>query len=142
AGITGYFLLTFNWRIESTQKFTVLRPLGIWIQDHLPFMLPGDFHPNAAGGALAITLPFAFAAVIWAFMHGRRMVAAIALLATLSALLGMLLTVSRGGWLGLATGAGAAAYAYWHGRRDPNGPTRWRVDGLLLFGCVAIAGGL
>ncbi|MEA2638707.1 MAG: hypothetical protein QOF51_101 [Chloroflexota bacterium] len=141
-GVTCYFLLTFDWRVEATQKFTALRPFGLWIEGHLPFSLPGAFHPNAAGGALAIVLPFAFGAVAWAVSRRRRVFTAFAALTTLVALVGLSLSVSRGAWLGLAAGITVAGYATWQGKRDSTGPTHWRVDGFLLVCGLVIAVGL
>ena len=105
----AYFLLTYDWRAASGPvKFDAIQRAGLWIQAHRPpFPLLENIHPNVAGNSLVVLLPLAAAAFAAALDRRPRSLVLIAVLAlALSvALLALILSASRGSWLGLAAGA-------------------------------------
>ena len=127
AALAAYFLLTYDWQTHAVDKVAVLYRLGLWIQAVRPKVpVPEDIHINIAGGGLALLLPPALAAAVWARRQRLSLVVVIpAALAVAFALATLVLTVARGAWLGLAAGAVVAAYLGWRlgpGLRGGRGP--------------------
>ena len=130
AGAIGaYFLLVYDWQPSAVGEFTLIQQAGIWIQGHRPALpVSEDINANVAGGILVLLLPLAVAGVAWvksgfpaerSVLQGRPvcssssvMVAAAAISTTLAlalAVIALILTGSRGAWIGLIAGAGVAA---------------------------------
>lgn len=108
-----YFLATNDWN-EHPGKIAGLATIGRGLQAGLP-ALPGHrLHPNVVGGILAVLVPFGVAAVLdlrRAEAKGNRLVKmATGLLLLAVILFGLLMSSSRGAWLGLA---GAIVLALW-----------------------------
>ena len=102
------------------------------VYELLPTMqLPGrtqGFHPNVAGGALAYLL---LPAVALAFWSQRRLLQALAALTALMLALALLLSQSRGAWLGVAAGLllmPALPYR------------RWRIGAAALLASTLVLG--
>jgi putative inorganic carbon (HCO3(-)) transporter len=113
AALAGYFLLTFDWQARGVVKVPALYQAGLWLQGHrpaAPIAAPEDIHSNVAGGALVLLLPLAGGAMAWAWKRWPWPAVVVGCAATGLALVGLLLTTSRGAWLGLALGALLAAY--------------------------------
>ena len=130
AGAIGaYFLLVYDWQATAAGKFALIQQAGIWIQGHRPALpVSEDINANVASGILVLLLPLAVAGVAWAksgFLAERRvlhsrpvwspssvMFAAVVIVTTLAlalAVIALVLTGSRGAWIGLIAGAGVAA---------------------------------
>ena len=145
AGIGAYFLLRADWTSAGQGKFPVLQRAGVWLQTHRPALpLPEDINSNVAAGALAILLPLALAGIVMTWRRGTRpakIAAAISCLAVVLAGAALLLTSSRGAWLGVAAAAAAGGLWAWRARRSaaPPGP---RGAGLLLAAAAMGAAGL
>ncbi|MBM4459222.1 MAG: hypothetical protein FJ011_15930 [Chloroflexi bacterium] len=129
--IAAYFLLMNDWAIRMG-KLPWLDPLGRWFAAWQPDLPGHRLHPNVAGGLIAALLPLQAVAI------GRRKLGwpLIGL-----ALVGLLMSASRGAWIALA--AVVALWAVWQawGRRWPRGVWPALIAGLILTGafCVAIA---
>jgi O-Antigen ligase len=96
AAIAVYSLLTYDWQ-AFPRHFAALDRVGIWWMSVRP-AFPGFIQPNVAGGLLAMLLPFPIAGSIRGW-RGRQW--GPALIGTGMgglALLGLLLTSSRGSW--------------------------------------------
>jgi tetratricopeptide (TPR) repeat protein len=104
AGIAGYFFWTNDWDAIPA-KIEVFNAWGKAIQARLPYLPGHRMHPNVVGGMLAAILPFQ----VWALASGsqRRWFSCLAGAAALG-LSGaaLIMTTSRGAWLGLAVAGG------------------------------------
>lgn len=135
AGALGvYFLVAHDWASVVYEDFAPFRFAGLFLR----FLLPDVpwlalRNSNRVAGILVILLPLGAAGVMRTRRRRRqtRMAAMVAMAIALGALL---MTFSRGGWLGLAVGGGYAVYLYW--RFDPTNqsPRKGWGDGVLL-GC-------
>ena len=150
AGAIGaYFLLSYNWAAGGNDKFAFVRQAGLWVQAHRPaFRVSEDINANVAGGALAILLPLGLAGAAYAWsLRGRAGAgraaqrAALGQIATLAlavastlalalASLALLLTASRGAWIGLAAGGLVAGVLAW--RASSPGPASDRLIPAVL----------
>lgn len=147
-----YFLLTHDWDAYPA-KIEALTRLGRALQPPLP-SLPGPHpHPNIVGSALAVMLPFTAALALHAWRPALAaprpraprawLLPACSLALLALALLGLLLTTSRGAWLALAAALllwGLWALAGWLARGHP-ARRAWVFPGLLVLG-LALALGL
>lgn len=145
AAIGIYFVLTYDWAAGGTAKFAIVQQAGLWIQAHRPAIpVPDDINGNVAGGALAVLIPLGLGAV--GRRTGRRAAGlrAIAALATAVAMVALLLTASRGAWIGLAAGGAVAGFLAWRRRQN-----WWQRavkthtihdGGLLAAAALALAG--
>jgi len=131
-GVGGYFLLSHDWTRAAHDNFAPFRVIGLVLQSLLPDLRLLPFpNSNLVAGILVVLIPIGAAGAIRARRRRgpTRRIATVALVVALGALL---MTFSRGGWLGLLIGGLYAAYLYW--RFDPNNrsPWRWLGDGVLL----------
>jgi len=139
-------LLAVYWPLQhdfSAQpaKFSILTAIGLWLNAHLPSLrlesITGPaIHPNIAGAALSLATPFAFMVVIQERQRGRAWAAALSILALGLILFGLLLSGSRGAWLGVAVSAGLGGLL-WMQRR-------WFADPAALrrFWAAVLGSGL
>lgn len=146
-GVALYFLATHDWDVYPA-KIEALTALGRSLQAPLP-ELPGHrLHPNVAGGIMALMAPFAGWWVVDAWAGVRRgarrsaLLLAVGLAASAVTLFGLLMTTSRGAWLGLV---GAAALAFLWGAtglvsRDNPGRRAWLLLGMVGVVLVAAVG--
>ncbi len=102
-----------------------------------PFL---KLHPNASAGAQVLLAPFAFALVLLAVRVRSPWLLLLAVPALLALVGVLILTGSRGAWVGLAAGAGLAGYITWrlHRRRGLLG----RLLDVALLLAVLAAGAL
>jgi O-antigen ligase len=138
ASIAVYFLLTYDWQ-SFPRHFAALDRVGVWWMSVRP-SFPGFIHPNVAGGLLAMLCPFPIAGSIWGW-HGRRwgLILFSAFIAGL-ALLGLLLTSSRGSWGALAIAV--AVWIVWQLGGAVAQQMRWRrwIASCVLLFLVVSAG--
>ncbi len=150
AAVAVYFVLTNDWRAHPGEVAALAR-LGSVLQGLIPAIPGPRLNPNEAGGILAMLLPFA----AWVTGEARRyprtpgeprpllgpLVLAAGVLILATALLGLLMTGSRGAWLTLGAalyGAGSWKLA---GRLARQGTARrlWAWIGLLGLGALLAA---
>jgi len=100
AGISVFFLLTYDWR-ALPRHFAFLDRVGIWWMSIRP-AVPGFLHPNVAGGLLAMLIPFQIA--LWMRAWRSRKNGLVLVLTALGglAVVALVLTSSRGAWGALA----------------------------------------
>lgn len=150
AAVAVYFLLTNDWRAHPGEIAALAR-LGSALQGLIPAIPGPRLNPNEAGGILAMLLPFA----AWVTWEARRyprtpgeprpllehlgLAAGVLILAT--ALLGLLMTGSRGAWLALGAALYAAGSWKLAGRLARQGTARrlWIWIGLLGLGALLAA---
>lgn len=117
-GIGLLFLLTHNWQNAAVEDFTLLPQLTAWIQTQQPRWGDGIMlHENLVAGALIVLLPPAVV-TLWQLLRApeqwfRAPLRHWSVGGTLIGVGALLLTFSRGAWLGLSVGTIAAAYLYW-----------------------------
>jgi hypothetical protein len=147
AGVALYFLATHDWEAMPA-KIAALTELGRRLQAPLP-ALPGHrLHPNVAGGIMAMMAPYAGWVTLEAWRDVSRNsgpVSAAELVplvigqgALALTLFGLLMTTSRGAWLGL--GGALLLAALWFVSGWPRGRDRKRraTGFLVLLGVVLV----
>ncbi len=107
--VVAYVFISQNdW--ATFDKVPFLSKIGAAISGVLPHLPSGGFdlaiHPNVAGGALMALWPIGWLGVWESWRRGRRLWAAAGAILSLASLCGLLLTVSRASWMGLAMGCG------------------------------------
>lgn len=142
AAIGAYFLLVYDWTTINHVKFSALQQLGLWLQAHRLGLYPAqELNPNLVAGALVVVLPLGIGGTAWGWMQHYRRAASVGALALCLGLLALVLTASRGAWLGLGVGLLVAGYlegrTYLTRRPFP----RRLGDGLLLGGLLAVLTG-
>ncbi len=113
-GLVGIALIGTAW----TAKFPVIGRIVAFFPAKLKG-IPGaeeGFNPNAVGGTLALIFPFTLAIVVYLLRPANRVrliwrIPAVLVLAGFGALL--LMSQSRGAWLGTAAGLGALGLLVW-----------------------------
>jgi putative inorganic carbon (HCO3(-)) transporter len=127
--IAAYFLLMNDWAARMG-KLPWLDPLERWFAAWQPDLPGHRLHPNVAGGLIAALLPMQAAAI-------GRTKAGWPLIGL--ALVGLLMSASRGAWIALALTV--ALWAVWQtwGRRWPRGVWRATMAGLIAAGALGMA---
>ena len=137
AGAIGaYFLLAYDWEAAGPAKYEFIQQAGRWIQTHRPAVrLPEDINGNVAGSALAILIPLGFGGLAWAWGRTATSASTLALALASAALV---LTASRGAWIGLAAGGVTALLAAAGFRRTT--ALRASIWTVILVLLVLVAG--
>jgi len=131
------FIATHDWAAEPSEWEPITR-LGEAIQAPLPPPLPGGLlDPNGAGGVVAPLLPLSLGLAVEAGRK-RAWLMAWGLLTGVAMALGLLLTASRGAWIGLG-GALALGIAWWLAGRLGRQKQRLAIFvGLVALGVLAV----
>ncbi len=133
--IALYFVFTNNWADWVGNKMTILDGVRLWLaQWRLP--LPGHLmHPNVVGGFLAALLPLQVTALRPLWRGWLRL----PIVLIVGFILGVLvLTVSRGAWIGLAVVTGVWLLAQYDRRFLRRRPFRQRLGFWLGLGLWAL----
>ncbi len=120
----------------AVDKFFLITNLLKWIQTHLPPVPGPSFQSNVAAGALIAAVPLGFGLAMNARRRGATVEALLEVGGMAIVLLGVLLTSSRGAWIGLIVAIGTAALIFVQ-RRWIFAPVKWRA-----FWVIAVLGGL
>ncbi|MEZ4672673.1 MAG: O-antigen ligase family protein [Caldilineaceae bacterium] len=106
-------MLTHNWQLATKDDFTLLPALTAWIQARQPVWGEGiALHENLFAGVLIGLLPVAVV-TLWQMWHQQHPAKYWSLIGTIVGAFALLLTFSRGAWLGLLGGSLLAAYLHW-----------------------------
>ena len=142
AGALGlYFLQSYDFA-AGAGKFDLVQRLGLWVQARRPaLLLPEDINANVAANGLIITLGLGLGALLWASRERRWAVLALAGLPWLAGLFALLLTGSRGAWLGMAAGGLVMFYLLLRRRWSQRPAARWLLDVLALAAVLLLAVG-
>lgn len=120
------FLFTHNWQRSTAQDFTLLTGVTDWIQARQPLWNEGVLlHENLVAGVLMVLLPIAGMTLWQTWHHSQHPQRYWARAGFVVGTMALLLTFSRGAWLGLAVGVALASYLYW--RTRCTGPQRIAV---------------
>jgi O-antigen ligase len=140
AGALGvYFLLSYSWTAGGV-KFDLLQRAGLWVQARRPaVVLPEDINANVAAGGLILILCLGLGALLWASRERRWALFLFAGLPWLVGLFALLLTGSRGAWLGMGAALLAIVYLLLRRRWSERPALRWLLDLLALAAVLALA---
>lgn len=137
-GVALYFWLTHDFAALPAKWDALNRAAALWSPWRLALH---DLHPNVAGGLLALAAPWSVGWWLDSRAAQRRVQARAALVAGLILLGGLLLTTSRGAWLGLGLGLIAWALlrlALTRGRRWPGVAWGGLVVAVVLMAVLAL----
>jgi O-antigen ligase len=142
AGLALYSIGSADWSIQEA-KYPPLARFGRSIGSWLPTIGAHRITPNVAGGMLAVMLPLVLplSAVRsaqwtgWRLPWKGRAINIVGAVAAAAMLLALVLTASRGAWLGTCGSLALWGLWRWLGRLAGSGPTAWRrhVVGFVLL---------
>jgi hypothetical protein len=145
-GLAIYWPLQHDFHANPV-KIEIISKAGIWLTEHFPEIPGPSIHSNVAAGTLALALPFSVlttyqARVVFQLSRLKRLIlvsgCSLHLLLILSSLV---LTSSRGAWLGLVGGSGLVLLIWIQRRWFANSRTMipyWMAVGSLLLLVVAV----
>ena len=108
SGLAVYWPLHQDYS-AAVDKFFLITDLLKWIQGHLP-VVPGPyFHSNVIAGTLILAAPIGLGLVADAKRRGAAIETFLEVGGTAIVFIGLLLTSSRGAWMGLAAAVGLAS---------------------------------
>jgi O-antigen ligase len=130
----------------AVDKFFLVTNLLNWIKAHLPAIPGPSFQSNVAAGALILAVPMGFGLMVDARRRGATTTTLLAILGTVVVLIGLLLTSSRGAWIGLIVAVGLAFLIYIQ-RRWLFSPAKWGafwvitvLAGLAIIEALILSG--
>lgn len=138
SGLGLVFLLTHDWHVGFAGDFQPLSAVTEWVQWLRPAvglttgLPPLQLHENAVAGALIILLPIGGVNLSRQWRQHRFMCALLEGSALSMATFALLLTFSRGAWIGLGGGIAITYLATYHGRGRMQWPWAF-VCGMLLM---------
>ncbi|MCB0166768.1 MAG: O-antigen ligase family protein [Anaerolineae bacterium] len=141
-GLTIHFLLTVNWDEAGSARFSIIEQFGRWVQYYvLDLSALPHLQKNITGGILLIVFPLGLAGTLWAWTNGHRLLTAASIITLVIVLFGLVMSNSRGAWLGFVFGAMYSAYFYW--RFGPGYPSKikWVGDFLIAANLMALVAG-
>lgn len=111
--VTLAVFLALYWPLQHSfsnapVKFNPINQLGLWINNNFNQIrlteITGErIHANVAAGTLALVLPFSIALINEAWNTGKKLFLSFAILSASIILIGLILTSSRGAWMGTAS---------------------------------------
>lgn len=134
--------------VAQPAKYEPVQALALWLESHLPAMdlaqLTGpSIHPNIAAGVMSMGVIFAVCLAWDQWRVGLSLAAILAALAGALIMLGVLLTTSRGAWLGLAAALGLGVFIglqrRYFAQRAIEGEQRTRQKAWIWGGAALIA---
>ncbi|MHB1319117.1 MAG: O-antigen ligase family protein, partial [Anaerolineae bacterium] len=150
-GLSLYSLMSSDWAAQEA-KYTQLAQIGRAVSGLLPVLSGHRITPNVVGGMLAVLVPLiipllTIRAELWTgFASGRAGRAGRALwgIGLAVMLLALVLSASRGAWLGLAGALAGWGLWRWLGHMAGRYQSGWkrRVGGFLLFVLAGITAAL
>jgi tetratricopeptide (TPR) repeat protein len=120
----------------AVDKFFLITNLLGWIKAHLPAISGPTFQSNVAAGALILAVPLGLGLVVDAWRRRATVETLLAFIGTAIVLIGLLLTSSRGAWIGLIAATSLATLIFLQ-RRWISTTAKWGA-----FWVTAVLGGL
>jgi putative inorganic carbon (hco3(-)) transporter len=123
-----YWPVTNDFTLEPG-KYGLITQIGTSLNslippDRLAFLPVPNIHGNTAGGTLALAVPLALG-LLWSAVRSRRLLPGLLAPACLAVILGgLLLTSSRGSWIGCLAAVGLCTLAYLQRRLLPGRTAR------------------
>lgn len=138
-----HFALQHDWAV-SPHSNAVLSKIGVRLNQSLPRLPFPALHPNNLAGILELALPLSLALAMHWLGEGQRRKAMVALALALVLFAGIVLSDSRGAWLGLGV-VGALVFSVQGVRWLRRTPQSARFLAplaviLVLIACIAIVG--
>lgn len=131
--LTFHFLLTTNWAESGSVQLPLLKQIGLLIHHNSrAWSELQNLHKNITGGVLLVLFPFALMGVVsaWTRHHVSFFILAVMILPVI--LFGLVMSVSRGAWLGFAFSIFYATYFYWRFGVDRHSILKWAGDLFVL----------
>lgn len=129
--VAATFLLTNDWQVLPADVGLIQR-WGVWWMGQRPSLSLPVLHPNAAGGIIAMLLPFHLALARRGLRAGRPAFLLLAVGTGALSLVGLFLTSSRAAWFALAA-AVSVGLLWWLSHALG---ARWGRSGRFIFGSV------
>ena len=141
-GLTVHYLLTVNWAENEITRFPFLQQIGLWLNSYNQELSElQNLHKNITGGLLVILFPFSLGGTIWAWSRNYKFVAIFSLGMLLVILLGLIMSISRGAWLGFGFGTIYGAYFYWRFGKGSRSRLKWVGDFIILTSILLLCYG-
>lgn len=140
AGLAVYWPLKNDFSL-APGKLGVITGIGQWLNAHVATPSGPEIHSNVAAGVLLVGIPFGVALAYMTWRKRKVVWSILAVLLTLIILFGLVMTSSRGAWMGLAAMIIASVLVWAQLRWFPSGRQKagfWLGIGVL--GLVAALG--
>ncbi len=134
SGLVGiYFLLSNNWQVIPADIGVLQRLALRWMRIRPNLRLMG-IHPNAAGGVLAVLIPYLLAFAVYGWRRKRWELVGITAVTAPFTFFAFLMTSSRAAWLAVAVAA-AVWFLWWFSRvtYQKTPLTREAMFGLMVL---------
>lgn len=141
-GLIIHFLLTVNWDESGATRLSIVGLFGQWAQHYILDLseLP-NLQKNITGGILLIGFPLGLVGTLWAWVKGYRFLIITSIIALVIILLGLVMSNSRGAWLGFGLGSIYSAYFYWRFGPGYTSKLKWAGDFLIVASLLAMVYG-
>ena len=136
-------ILALYWPIQhdffsAPAKYGIINLIGRWINRTVPqitleSITGSSIHSNVAAGTLALALPFSCALLWDSIRNSRTPLILVSLISTLAIIFSLIMTSSRGAWMGVLTAA-FLLFLIWIQRRYITSPFQRKIFwGILLI---------
>lgn len=146
AALSAYFLLAYDWS-AAEMRFSATNALAeLTLRLRPAVSLTDAVNANVAGGALAVLILIGVGGLLWLVRRRSLLLKTVLILvlapALLFAVVTLIITESRGAWIGSAAGVVTLAFALWRSGSRHHGAVRLPADvaaglaGLLLVAAI------
>ncbi|MCB0190445.1 MAG: O-antigen ligase family protein [Anaerolineae bacterium] len=140
--LTFHFLVTTNWAESGAVRLPLFGQIGLWIHNNTrTWSEMQNLQKNITGGILVILFPLTLTGSVWAWSRRYLVIFSISIVMLCLMLFGLIMSVSRGAWLGFAFAIVFAPYFYWRFEPGNRSIFKWIGDflavatvGLLIYG--------
>ncbi len=142
AVLGGYALLTNEGLVAAQINGDLFSRIGPFVQQYRSdFRVSEPVHANVLGGILAVLLTLGSGGLHWIWLR-RWYAGYLTMLPFVVGIVLLLLTTSRGAWLGTVSGLLVGWYLWWRTKAGRQSPVRWATDVLVILILTSLALGL